>query len=192
MRPSTVTALRSCTADALSQQAPRMSLRSRRARLRTVIHRWKTRSWNWCKNRTRQPVLHDPMSLPPSLRRLVALCRKETYQILRDPSSNIIAFALPVVLLLIFGFGINLDSKGLRVGIVFEDISPEASLFAASLYGSPYLKISASRSRTEMRQALSEGRVRGYVIIAEDFSEKLKRPTGTAPILIVTDGAEPN
>ena len=132
------------------------------------------------------------MSLPPSLRRLFALCRKETYQILRDPSSNIIAFALPVVLLLIFGFGINLDSKGLRVGIVFEDISPEASLFAASLYGSPYLKISASRSRTEMGQALSEGRVRGYVIIAEDFSEKLKRPTGTAPILIVTDGAEPN
>jgi ABC-2 type transport system permease protein len=132
------------------------------------------------------------MTLSPSLRRLLALCRKETYQILRDPSSNIIAFALPILMLLIFGYGINLDSKGLRIGIVFEDFSPEASLFAASLYGSPYLNISASRSRAEMAQALTEGRVRGYVIVAQDFSEKLKRPAESAPILIVTDGAEPN
>src|SRR5215831_15909315 len=132
------------------------------------------------------------MKRPASLRRLLALCRKETYQIIRDPSSNIIAFVLPIIMLLIFGYGINLDSKGLRIGIVFEDFSPEASLFAASLYGSPYLNISASRSRAEMAQALTEGRVRGYVIVAQDFSQKLKRPAESAPILIVTDGAEPN
>ena len=132
------------------------------------------------------------MSLPPFLRRLLALCRKETYQIIRDPSSNIIAFVLPIIMLLIFGYGINLDSKGLRIGIVFEDLSPETRLFADSLYGSSYLRITSSRSRAEMAQALTEGRVRGYVILAQDFSEKLKRPAETAPILIVTDGAEPN
>src|SRR5262249_14219953 len=96
---------------------------------------------SWCSRSRPQPH-PDYMRLPPSLRRLLALCRKETYQILRDPSSNIIAFALPIVMLLIFGYGINLDSKGLRIGIVFEDLSPEARLFAASLYGSPYLNIS--------------------------------------------------
>ncbi|HVV72100.1 MAG TPA: hypothetical protein VHI52_11490, partial [Verrucomicrobiae bacterium] len=61
-----------------------------------------------------------------SIRRLSALCRKETLQILRDPSSNVIAFLLPVVMLFIFGYGINLDSKGLRVGLVLEDSSAEA------------------------------------------------------------------
>jgi ABC-2 type transport system permease protein len=58
------------------------------------------------------------MNLRASLRRLKALCKKETLQILRDPSSNIIAFVLPVVMLLIFGYGISLDTPGLRVGLV--------------------------------------------------------------------------
>lgn len=132
------------------------------------------------------------MSCPPSLRRLLALCRKETYQILRDPSSNIIAFALPIVMLLIFGYGINLDSSGLRVGLVLEDTGPEARLFAASLYGSPYLSLTRIGTRSELAQALVLGRVRGFVVIPQDFAEKLKRASGPAPILIVTDGAEPN
>jgi ABC-2 type transport system permease protein len=128
----------------------------------------------------------------PFLRRLLALCKKETYQILRDPSSNIISFILPIVMLLIFGYGINLDSSGLRVGLVLEDTGPEARLFAASLYGSPYLRISGSQNRGEMAKALTLGQVRGFVVIPQDFSDKLKRASEVAPILIVTDGAEPN
>ncbi|HWI56729.1 MAG TPA: ABC transporter permease [Bacillota bacterium] len=131
--------------------------------------------------------------IPPGfLRRLLALSRKETLQILRDPSSNIIAFLLPVVMLFIFGYGINLDTSGLRVGLVLEDTSPEARLFAASLYGSPYLQVTASQNRAAMAQAMSEGRVRGFVVVPQDFTEKLKRPADTAPLLVVTDGAEPN
>ena|SRR5436190_883058 len=126
------------------------------------------------------------------VRRLVALCRKETLQILRDPSSNIIAFILPVVMLLIFGYGINLDSSGLRVGLVLEDTSPEARRFADSLYGSHYFRISAGQNRAAMAQSMTEGRVRGFIVIPQDFAEKLKRPTDSAPILIVTDGSEPN
>src|SRR5690348_9017446 len=132
------------------------------------------------------------MSTPISLRRLLALCRKETYQILRDPSSNIIAFALPIVMLLIFGYGINLDSSGLRVGLVLEDSGPEARLFAASLYGSPYLNIRTGRNRAEVGHELLLGRVRGFVVVPQDFAAKLNRSAAPAPLLIVTDGAEPN
>jgi ABC-2 type transport system permease protein len=127
-----------------------------------------------------------------SLRRLKALCKKETVQILRDPSSNIIAFVLPVVMLLIFGYGISLDTPGLRVGLVVEDSSPEAALFASSLFGSPYLRVQTARSRAELAEALVRGRVRGFVIVPSDFSQKLERPSDTVPLLIVTDGAEPN
>jgi ABC-2 type transport system permease protein len=127
-----------------------------------------------------------------SFRRLIALCRKETLQILRDPSSNIIAFVLPVVMLFIFGYGINLDSSGLRIGLALEDRNPEARGFAESLYGSAYLRVVVSGSRTEVAKALTEGRVRGLVIVPFDFSVKLKRGTEPAPIMVVTDGTEPN
>lgn len=125
-------------------------------------------------------------------RRLRALSRKETLQILRDPSSNLIAFVLPVVLLLIFGYGISLDTTALRVGLVLEDSGPDARLFAGSLRGSRYFSITVGRSRAEMARTLTEGKVRGFVVVPVDFAEKLKRPGSTAPLLVVTDGAEPN
>lgn len=127
-----------------------------------------------------------------SRRRLLALCRKETLQIIRDPSSMIIAFLLPVVLLFIFGFGINLDSTAVRIGLVLEDTSPEARHFADNLYGSPYLRVSMGLNAKEMELALTAGDVRGYVVLAGDFAAKLKRPTDATPLQIITDGAEPN
>ncbi len=46
-----------------------------------------------------------------SWRRVRALCVKETRQIIRDPSSWLIAVVIPLLLLFIFGYGINLDSS---------------------------------------------------------------------------------
>lgn len=132
------------------------------------------------------------MNSPVSFRRLRALCRKETWQILRDPSSNLIAFVLPVLMLFIFGYGINLDSSAVNIGLVLEDQSPEARHFADNLYGSPYFTVLTSRTRAEAEQALTAGRVRGFVVVPADFADKLKRPTDTAPLLVVADGSEPN
>jgi ABC-2 type transport system permease protein len=95
-------------------------------------------------------------------------------------------------MLFIFGYGINLDTAALRVGVVLEDSSPEARHFAESLYGSPYMVVITGRDPAEMGQALTEGRVRGFVVINSDFAQKIKRPDGVAPVLVVTDGAEPN
>lgn len=132
------------------------------------------------------------MTAPVCLRRLRALCRKEFWQILRDPSSNLIAFVLPVVMLLIFGFGINLDSSAVNIGLVLEDRSPEAKHFADNLYGSPYFIVHTTQRQADIEQALLEGRVRGFVVVPVDFAEKLKRPGDTAPLFVVADGSEPN
>ena len=72
--------------------------------------------------------------------RLLALCRKEAMQIVRDPSSILIAFVLPMVLLFIFGYGINLDANKVRIGVVLEDSGAEARRFADTLAGSPIWK----------------------------------------------------
>jgi ABC-2 type transport system permease protein len=132
------------------------------------------------------------MKSPVSFRRLYALSRKEAWQILRDPSSNLIAFVLPVVMLFIFGYGINLDTTAVNIGLVLEDTSPEARHFADNLYGSLYFAIHPVGTQAEAGQALTEGRVRGFVVVPVDFAEKLKQPTGSAPLLVVTDGSEPN
>lgn len=125
-------------------------------------------------------------------RRLWALCRKESYQIVRDPSSVLIAFILPVLLLFIFGFGVSLDSSRMRVGLVVEDGSAEAQGFADALYGSPYIVAVRGHSRTAMIERLRAGAVRGVVVLAPDFARRVTAGSVSAPVEVLTDGAEPN
>lgn len=131
------------------------------------------------------------MSQQVSFRRLKALCRKETLQILRDPSSNLTAFVLPLIMLFIFGFGINLDTSRLRVGMVLEDRSKNAMDLAACFRASPYLDMIEFDSQMAAGKALTEGRVRGFAVVPQDFSRNANEQT-SPPVLIVTDGAEPN
>lgn len=132
------------------------------------------------------------MSPPVSWRRLRSLCRKETRQILRDPSSGIIAFLLPLTLLVIFSYGINLDVTGIRLGVLDEDGGPEADAFVRQLTGSPTFTVRAARSRAELDRLLEDGDIRGYVALPSDFSRRLDHPAATAPVQVVTDGAQPN
>ncbi|WP_455872342.1 ABC transporter permease [Serratia proteamaculans] len=127
-----------------------------------------------------------------SLRRLRALCRKESYQILRDPSSFLIAFVIPLMLLLIFGYGINLDSSKLRIGILMEQQSSQTNHLVSAFSGSPYISPIISTQRTELLQMLQTGQIRGLIVIPIDFDKNLLRPTSTAPIQVITDGSEPN
>ena len=46
-----------------------------------------------------------------AVRRLVALLTKETLQVMRDPSTFLIAFVLPMILLFLFGYGVSLDTS---------------------------------------------------------------------------------
>ncbi|MEZ5277954.1 MAG: ABC transporter permease [Opitutaceae bacterium] len=127
-----------------------------------------------------------------SFRRFRALCKKEVFQIVRDPTSIAIAFLLPAMLLIIFGYGISLDSNSLRVGLVMEDTGPEARDFVSSLEGSPYLALVTTGDREQMADALTAGRIRGFVVISSDFSRRLARAGERAPIQVIADGSEPN
>jgi len=127
-----------------------------------------------------------------SWRRLRALCWKETLQIFRDPSSILIAFFMPLLMLFIFGYGINLDFSRLRVGLRIEDGGGEAADFAAALTGSRWLEVRSYDSRAALERALVDCEIRGFVVIPEDFSRKVKQVGVTAPVQLVADGSEPN
>ena len=66
-------------------------------------------------------------------RRIRALVTKETLQVARDPSSFIVAFVMPILLLFLFGFGISFDATRLKIGLVVEDRTPDTAWFLASL-----------------------------------------------------------
>ncbi len=125
------------------------------------------------------------------LRRLIALMKKETLQVWRDPSCILIAFVLPVILLFIFGFGLSLDAKHVKVGVVMEDRSPLAyslrDTFAATEYIAP---ISFSR-RQDAEDAITGGHIRGMLVVANDFSKNFERD-GRASVQLITDGVETN
>lgn len=132
---------------------------------------------------------HNPLL---SWRRVRALCVKETRQIIRDPSSWLIAVVIPLLLLFIFGYGINLDSSRLHVGVLVEQQHGDAIDFTHTISASPFIQPTISDNRQHLTQLMQAGDIRGLVVIPPDFNQKMARPGDTAPIQIITDGSEPN
>lgn len=132
---------------------------------------------------------HNPLL---SWRRVRALCIKETRQIIRDPSSWLIAVVIPLLLLFIFGYGINLDSSRLHVGVLVEQQNGDAIDFTHTISASPFIQPTISDNRQQLTQLMQAGKIRGLVVIPADFNQKMARPGDIAPIQIITDGSEPN
>ena len=71
-------------------------------------------------------------------RRFAAMLVKESLQIMRDPSTFLIAFVLPLLLLFLFGYGVNLDTARSRIGLSVQDDSEAAHSLALSYQNSPW------------------------------------------------------
>jgi len=123
--------------------------------------------------------------------RLAGLMRKETLQIVRDPSSISIAFVLPIVLLLLFGYGISLDARAVPLALVVEAPSAEADGFVASFGGSPFFAPRKLLSRQEAEAALFRGEVSAVVVLSDDFARRLRDPRG-APLQVIVNGVDAN
>lgn len=123
--------------------------------------------------------------------RLRGMIRKEARQIVRDPSSIAIAFVLPILLLLLFGYGISLDAKHVPLGIVVESPSPEAAAFAGSFEQSEYLSPQRFGTVQDAEQALITHEIDGIVWLRSDFEEKLLSGAET-PIGVIINGVDAN
>jgi ABC-2 type transport system permease protein len=74
---------------------------------------------------------------------------------------------------------------------VVERPSPEADSFLTSFQNSRYFEVHLARHRREVDDELVSGRLKGLVVLAADFSERLGRGE-TAPIQVRVDGSDPN
>ena len=122
---------------------------------------------------------------------LLALIKKEIKQILRDPSSIVIAFVLPLISFLIYMYGVNLDSVKVTMGIKNDDSSPEVVTLVKSFGHSKYVNSINYDSMKEIETAIVRSKIKGAVVIPNDFSTKLSR-NQKADLLVITDGSEVN
>ena len=128
--------------------------------------------------------------LARKLRRISALIRKESYELFRDPSSMIVGIFMPVMLVLLFGYGLSLDVRHVPIAVVSEDQSPEATDFASAFSLSPYFESHLVRSMTLAESMMSEGRVDAIVHIRPDFARNLSR--GNAEVQVIVHGTDAN
>ncbi len=122
---------------------------------------------------------------------LLALIKKEIKQILRDPSSIVIAFILPIISITIYMYGINLDSVKITLGIKNDENSPEVATLVKSFGHSKYINSINYDNMEDIKTAILSSKIKGAVIIPNDFSTKLSRKQ-KADLLVITDGSEVN
>jgi ABC-2 type transport system permease protein len=128
-----------------------------------------------------------------ALIRLRGLLRKEILQVVRDPSSLLIAFLLPVVLLAVNGYGISLDARHMGLAVVTEVPAEDTREIMQALVASPYLAPVQAESADEGTRLLTEGKVRGILVLREDFSARLMRPSRwPAQAQLLANATDPN
>jgi ABC-2 type transport system permease protein len=124
-------------------------------------------------------------------RRFRAMLIKETLQIVRDPSTLLIAFVLPVILLFLFGYAVNLDTATTRVGLAVLDRGEAASSLAEAYRHSRWFDVRTADSVAPLKADLIGGRIRGIVVIPQDFG-RITASRGGADVQVITDGSIPN
>lgn len=124
-------------------------------------------------------------------RRFHALLVKETLQILRDPSTMLIAFVLPLLLLFLFGYGVSLDTARTPVGLVVQDTSEPALSLAQSYQNSKWFEVIGSRDLGALKRALVAGDIRGIIVIPVNFGRRVAGGA-EADVQVITDGSMPN
>ncbi len=127
-----------------------------------------------------------------SLTRLLAVARKEVVQILRDSRSLIIVVIMPGILVLLFGYGVNLDLKGLPVYVFDQDGSQQSQDLLKHFQASEYFHIARVVSGyPQLTRALDDGSAKMGIVIPWDFSERLRdgRP---AQVQALVDGSDDN
>ncbi len=127
-----------------------------------------------------------------SLQRLLAVFIKEFQQMLRDRMTFAMAIGVPVLQLVLFGYAINTDPKGLPTAIVSADTGPLARSLSAALQNTGYFRITHLAESEALGEALIEtGEVQFMIVIPSDFSKRVIRGEKPA-VLVAVDATDPS
>lgn len=122
------------------------------------------------------------------LRRLRALTVKELRQISRDPSSIMIGLVLPIILILIFGYGLSLDVKNVPIAVVMEQSTPSVRDALSGLNGSAYFSPRYVASMREAEELLKKRDVDAILRTSSDFDSQFAK--GNAEVQLILHGVD--
>ena len=120
--------------------------------------------------------------------RLFALTRKEVRQLLRDRSNLAIGLALPVVLILLFGYGISLDVNNASIAVVLEDSSPTTLDALKGLQLSTYFTPTYVSSMPVATRLMEDHKVDAILMVPGDFTRRLA--AGQGHLQLIVHGAD--
>ncbi|TFH65315.1 MAG: ABC transporter permease [Gemmatimonadales bacterium] len=127
-----------------------------------------------------------------TLGRTLAIARKEVLQLKRDRRSLILAFVLPLILVLVFGAAISLDVREIPFAVVDQDRSAESRELVDGFGASGYFTLRGYLETTrEADPLLARGAVRLILVIPPDFRENLAAKMA-APVQVLVDGGDAN
>lgn len=119
-----------------------------------------------------------------NLRRIWALTVKEFREVLRDNSSLALGILLPIILILVIGYGISLDVKHAPIGVVLEDASPEAQQVVDFVDGSEYFRPTYMTSMDQALRAMEQRKIDAILRVPPDFSRQLHQGDGRVQLLL--------
>jgi ABC-2 type transport system permease protein len=124
--------------------------------------------------------------------RLFAIARKEAYQLRRDTRSLILAFVLPLFMVLFFGYAISWDVKDIRLAVWDQDGTRSSRELAEAFEASGYFTIeSHPRSYREVEGPLSRAEVRAVLVIPTGYGRDLSAGS-KVPVQLLLDGSDAN
>lgn len=127
-----------------------------------------------------------------SFRRFTAIARKEVIQLRRDPRSLLLAFAVPVILLVIFGYAISWDIRDIALGVLDQDQSARSRAVVDAFRASGYFTVEQTLVRPdEIRPGFERDAIQVVLVIPPGFASALGTP-GQAAVQLVVDGSDAN
>jgi ABC-2 type transport system permease protein len=124
--------------------------------------------------------------------RTKAVFKKEFIQVWRDPRSLLLAFAIPMLLLVLFGYGLSLDIDHIPMAVWNQDGSVTAREFLLNFKNSRYFRILGYYNNyNAMEYMLDKGEAMIMMVIHKHFSKYIQS-NGAAPLQVVIDGSDSN
>lgn len=127
-----------------------------------------------------------------NLQRVWAITRKEFIHILRDPRSLGMAIAIPMLLLVLFGYALTLDVDNVPIVIWDQSQTVQSREFISQFNGSDYFTLKQYITNyDQVDEAINSRDALAALIIPRDFAQRLQAGR-TAPVQLIVDGSDSN
>ena len=123
---------------------------------------------------------------------LRAIARKEFIQMRRDKATTYMVVIFPMMMLILYGFGIRYDVKSVPMTIFDQDRTAQSRQYIERFASSPYFVIRRYVDNyRDLQTDIDRGKSRLGLVISADFSQQLASHR-EAVVQVLVDGADNN